>query len=173
MEKILDQMNNSFYQIINNRRTEGNAFFCHIKHKNKWIPVLISNSHSFNNMNIKTINVSKNNILKTFEVGDTIYINLEYDLSIIQIKDNFNEEINFLEMDDKLYEEEPEPEIYYNNQSIYILNNKNENKNDISVSFGIIKNLNNSEIRYYSNKNSKAFINRCNIISGMGRKHAF
>ena len=57
--------------------------------------------------------------------------------------------IKYLEIDDKLCEKESE--IHYKNESIYIIQNIN---NDTSVSYGIIKEIHKNEIIYTGNINS-------------------
>ena len=57
--------------------------------------------------------------------------------------------IRYIEIDDKLYEEESE--LYYQNESIYIIQ---KIKNYILVLYGIIKDINKNEIIYTGNINS-------------------
>ena len=153
IKKILEQMNDSFYQVINKEGKKGRGFFCYLKHLKKNIPFLITNSDIINNIHYNSIKISKNDFKKEIEVGDTIYVNEVYNISIIQIKRNSIEGLFFLELDDKLYEEESE--TYYYKDSIYIIQCKDGNEDDISVTYGIINNINNSQINYYSQKNSK------------------
>ena len=148
-EKILKQMYDCFYQIINHEVNNGIGFFCNIKHKNKNIPLFITKAQIINNVYYKSISILKNKIIKKIEVSDTIYINPEIDLTIIQLKENQIEEFNFMEIDEALYEKDSE--ICYINESIYIMNYNN----DMSVSYGFISNIIDSEIIHYSNNNSK------------------
>ena len=80
------------------------------------------------------------------EFGKRKYINKEYDLSIIEIKDNKNNKINYLEVDESI--NEYDSEIYYNKESIYILH-YNNNLNDILVSYGIINNINKDQLIFF------------------------
>ena len=70
-------------------------------------------------------------------------------ISMIKMKNN-NKNIKYIEIDDKLYEKEPE--MLYNKESIYIL--QYNNIKDISVSYGIIKEINKDKIKYKDNINS-------------------
>ena len=64
----------------------------------------------------------------------------------------YSNQINFLDLEERLYKKKFE--LYSNEGSIYILNHDNDNKN-VSVSYGTIDNINNSEIIYSCNINSK------------------
>ena len=159
-KKILEQMCKMKYLMYDINETDdklNTCFFCKIKYENEFIPVMISNYNIIKYIsNNKTINIQNCNIKTIIEFGDIKYLNKEYDLSIIQIKNHDN--INFLELDDNLYIEESE--LYYNKESIYTINYKN--KNDISVIYSVINNITKSEIIYqcYPNttpKNSPIF----------------
>ena len=58
---------------------------------------------------------------------------------------------DFIEIDDKLYENDSE--MFYNEESIYIL--QYNNIKDILVSYGTIKEINKNKIKYVGNVNSK------------------
>ena len=125
---ILDQMNNSICTIINNKEI---GFFCYIKYKNNKIPVIIINNYINNNEYLNQINIFLNNKEIIIETDEIIYKDKINNISIIKIKNNNNDNIKYIEIDDKLYKKESE--IYYKNESIYIIQNIN---NDISVSYG-------------------------------------
>ena len=144
-KNILDQMNNSIYD-IKNKKEKG--LFCYIKINHNKIPVLIINKYINNDEYLNNINVSINKKDINIEIDDIIYKDKINNISIIKIK-NDNKNIKYIEIDDKLYEKESE--IYYKNESIYILQNI---KNDILVSYGIIKEINKNEIIYTGNINS-------------------
>ena len=144
---ILEQMNNISFGI--NKQTNQICFFTKIKYKNKNIPVMITNYQIINYIaNNNYINIYINNELNKIEIRKGKYFNKDYDLAVIQIKNN--NKIKFLELDENVYEKEIEN--YYNNESIYIID---YNKNDISVVYNIINNINNYEIFYsrYLNNN--------------------
>ena len=110
-QEILNQMNTIFYEINQNF-----GFFCNTKFKGEKITVLIINNY-INDEDVRTLNdVSINN--EKLEIEKIIYKNWEYNISIIKIK-NKNDNFNFIEIDDKLYENDSE--IYYDKESIYIL----------------------------------------------------
>ena len=121
-------------------------FACHIKYKNGNIPVIAVNGI----INKNKIKISINNEIKTVEFENAKYINKDHNLSIIQIKNNKDNKFNFLEIDDNLYQNDSE--LNFNNETIYNIIYNNEN--DISVSYGVIKEINKSEIIYLSNLNS-------------------
>ena len=147
-------MNNTSFGII--KDTHQICFFIKIKYKNvdMSIPVIITNYQIINYIanNNKYLNIYINNELNKIEVGNGKYFNKEYDLAVIQIKEN--NKINYFEIDDNIYEKEIEN--YYNNESIYIIN---YNKNDTSVVYKIINGNNGCEIFYsgYLNNNSSNY----------------
>ena len=153
-EIILRQMNNSFYNFIKEDGKDELLFFCYINYENKKFPVLVTTYEKINDLYLpkyKSINILLNNEIKKIEFGDIKYINKESNLSIIEIKDNKKNnlcKINILELDDILYEKESETK--YNNKSIYVINS---DKDNTTVSYGIIKNNIKSEIYYLGNKN--------------------
>ena len=148
-QRILEQMNNiSFGKIKDSYQI---CFFTKINFKNINIPVLITNYHIINYIaNNDYINTYINNELNIIELGKAKYFNEEHNLAVIQIKDN--KKIKYLEFDNNLFDKEIEK--YYHKETIYILNY--DNKNDISVIYSIINNINKSEIIYssYFNKNN-------------------
>ena len=146
---ILDQISNSLYKIYNEKEGEFHiGFFSHIKYENKNFPVLITNFQSIYLSQNKNIKVIINNEFKFIELGEIKYFNKDYDISIIEIKENKKDKIYFLELDEKLYEKNPETN--YKNDLIYIIH-YNKDKNIYST-FGKIKDIINSKI-----------ICRCNI----------
>ena len=84
------------------------------------------------------------------EFEDIIYKNKEDEISIIKLKQKYNE-INYIEIDDKIYENKKE--ICYNKESIYIINYNDIN--NIFISYGLIKGINNNKIKYTGNINTK------------------
>ena len=87
---------------------------------------------------------------KKIELGNVIVKNKEYDIMLIEVKENKKDNIYFLEIDDKLYQKNPEGNYY--NESIYILHYNN--LDDISVSYNLINDINNSKLTYTKNKNT-------------------
>ena len=149
IKTIFEHMNNSIYLFNESKDKSSICFFTHIKFRNETIPVMISNSRIFNEnflANNNKITIRINNLQKSIEFGDTKYINKNYDLSIIEINEEKSDKIYYLELDEKIYEEEPE--LYYDKETIFIINKNKENDN--LVSFGFINRIYNSEIDYFS-----------------------
>ena len=144
-------MNTITFGII--KDTKQICFFTKIKYKNINIPVMITNYKIIKYIaNNNYINIYINNELNKIEIGKGKFFDKDYDLAVIEIKNN--KKIKFLELDENIYEKEIEN--YNNNEMIYIIN---YNKNDISVAYSIINNINNYEIFY-----SKYFDNNDNIL---------
>ena len=138
-------MNNSICRIKNNNEI---GLFCNIKYKNKINQVLIINNFIDNDKYINKISVILNNKLEIINIDEIINKDKIQNISIIKIKNN-NINIKYIEMDDILYKKESE--IYYNDESIYIIQT---NKEEIFVSYGIIKEINKNEIIYKGNINT-------------------
>ena len=152
-KKILAQMDNSIYKIKDKKRFFTIAFFSKIKYENKNIPILILNNHFLNESNTNFIELYNNNKKIKVEFENLIYINKKYDIAIIGIKEKIIENINFLEMDDRLYEETFK--MFYPKESIYIIH-YNKKEKDIFVSYGSLNNINN--IEYYHSCNIESNI---------------
>ena len=146
--KILDQMTKNYlYKIFISKEKFDIGFFCYIKLQNKKIPVIICNHIKKNN---DSILLSINKGIKEIKIGKIIYINEELNISIMEIKEDPNYNINYLEIDDNIYEKDSE--INYFKESIYIMHYNKEN--EISVSFGQIKDIKKSYLFYNGNINS-------------------
>ena len=99
-KKIYDQMNGSFYKIIGINNKYGIGVFCKIIMNNKDILVLMTNYHLIDEDYIENnsgIRIKINNELIHIKFGDKRlnYTNKEYDLSIIEIKENKKIKINY------------------------------------------------------------------------------
>ena len=149
MKAILEQMNhNIIYKINPKNDSFSSGFFCYIKkRKNKKIPVVIINTYIVDEKLADAINIIINDEVKTIKTGYIKYRNKELNISMLEIKEYENYNINFLEIDDNIYNKDIES--YYNKESIYIMNYKNEN--NISISFGVINNINESQMKYSTN----------------------
>ena len=151
--KIFNQMNSSIYKVRGNNNNYGVCFLSHIKYNNKNIPVIIANNHILDKQYFSKnsyIDISINNRKIKIEFGDIKYFNRKEDISIIEIKENNIDEANYIELDDSLYENETEN--FHDGQSIYIINFNN--KNNVLISFGMISNIQDSEISYLNCLNS-------------------
>ena len=96
MNKILQQMDDFIYKINEENGKYAIGFFCHIKYNDKKIPILIINNNIISHIHNNKINLTKNNESKIIELGDTIYRNKDYNLSIIEVNNNELNQINFL-----------------------------------------------------------------------------
>ena len=147
-KKILDQMENSIYKIDEKEVTFKLGFFCNIQYKNKNIPVLISNIQILNEIINNSIDISLNRQKRKIKLGETLYYNNKYNIAILEIKEQMINEFHFLELDDNLFQENIE--MYYSGESIYIIH-YNKKEKDLSVSYGVINNINNYDIIYSAN----------------------
>ena len=111
-KEILEQMENSFYKTEGKDGKKGIVFFSYIKYQKEKIPVLITNNDIINEDHDDIINVSINNNIKEIKLGDIEYRNKEYNIIIMEIEENKEDKIKFLEFDDVLYEKQSE--TYYN-----------------------------------------------------------
>ena len=148
IEIILEQMKKKICRInIGNKK--GIGFFCKIPFPdyNNLLPVLITNNYIIDELilkNEKKIKIIINNEEKEIELENRIkYINNEYDITIIEIK-NKDKINNYLELDNNKRSYKS-----YKGESIYILYYI---RNKIKVSYGIIK-----------EENKNKFINIWNI----------
>ena len=137
-------MNNSICTIINNKEI---GFFCYIKYKNNKIPVIIINNYIYNGEYIDKINIILNDKEECIDIDEIIYRNKINNLTIIKIKNN-NKNIKYIEIDARLYDKQSE--MYYRNESIYIIQKNEEN---MFVSYSTIKEINKNEIIYSGNIN--------------------
>ena len=153
-KQILEQMENSFYKIESSENKIGIGCFCHFKIKNINVPVLIIDfDFRIGNNNNNAIKVYlNNNFFITVELGKSIYEIEECNIIIIQIKVNEDTKINYLEIDDLLLKKKSELNYYCNEQIYMVYCNKLEN---ISVSYDIIRDINNTDIILDNKINSK------------------
>ena len=150
-EKILNQMKNCVFKINGNEL--GTGFFCKILYKNEYIPILMTNYHIIDdnylennrqiiiyiNNNYKIININKNNKIYSSEKN-------EYDIMMIKIKE---EEINdYLELDNDIFQNNPE--ISFKDNSIYMLHFPNNGNISISLGYNINK-INQYDIKFLCN----------------------
>ena len=147
-KKILDQMNDSIFVIKRENGKIEIGLFCYIKYENKKIPCILMNNYITNDEYKNIINILKNK--NGIESVDMIYRDKYYNISIIKIKENNINNNKYISIDDDIYKNETE--IYYNKASIYII--KCNNIKDISVSYGVIKEINKKELIYTGNINS-------------------
>ena len=146
-EIILSQMKNSICKIY---KCNGTGFFCNIIFKNFDFKVLITNFHIIDKKYIKDNKIIKISLNDEKEKKDIkldkrkIYFNNKYDITIIEIKNSDNINADYLKLDEKIFEDNSE--FYYENKSIYLLHYPNQDK--ASVSYGIIKKIDNVNIEH-------------------------
>ena len=150
---ILDQMNRALYKIYYGKEENFTfGFFCHIKYENINIPTLITNGQTIYLEKNNNIKVKINKEIIYVDLGDVKYYNKEHDISIIEIKESKNNNIYFLQLDERLYENNYVMNL--NNESIYIIHyDTNKNISDIYVTFGKIKDITYSKIIIWCNTN--------------------
>ena len=152
---IYDQMDNYFYVLQGKNGKLIFGFFSYIKCDNNKIPVLITDNKILNDISDNLIDISTNKII---EIDDIIFNDEKNEIAIIGIKENMIKNLNFLDLDERLYDEEFK--LYSDEDSIYIIHYDNKN---ILVSYGIINNINKSEMRISVNINSK--VKMCPIFN--------
>ena len=129
-----------------------NGFFCNIEqNKENKIRSLFTSYDIINDNDIKEkknlelfLNNNKEYKLIKLDNNRKIYSdkNLGIRIFIIQNNDNINNDKNYLDLDDGLFKKN----ISYNNKSIYIIQNQKGNK--ASVTFGNIREINDSKISH-------------------------
>ena len=143
-EIIIEQMKKFICKIILEDGTKASGFFCKIPFPSidHLITVLITNNHVINekllykgekieliiNEESKTKNINLNNRIK--------YTNEEYDITIIEIKQEYDKIYNFLELDNNIITETSN--IKYIKESIYIIQYP---EGKLSVSYGLLNNI--------------------------------
>ena len=105
IEKILSQLINSFCIIQDKESFNGYGFFCKINFKNKKIHLLIAFNYEGELKYNNSLKILINNIPKTIEIGNIIYKHYNFGITVIEIKEKKSNEINFIELDNKLYEQ--------------------------------------------------------------------
>ena len=138
-EKIIEQMKLKVCKIIL-EKGNGTGFFCKIKFpNNRIIPVLITNNHIINESILENENnkiyysIYNQKNLKYIKLNNRMkYTNKKYDITIIEIKENIDDNMYFdIELNNN--------NIKYYKKSIYVLHYPNEK--DISVSYGILSKM--------------------------------
>lgn len=136
---ILEQMEKGVCSIITNKGETGTGFFCNIDYKNIKGNFLVTNYHVINNVkeDIKIIiNDGKEPKKICFDKGRKIYLNEDYDVTMIELKEK--DKINSpLYLDDNLFVKNSY--INYERKSIYTLHCPKGGK--ISVSYGKSKDI--------------------------------
>ena len=145
-KKIYEQMDNPLFKLNENKLNFDICFLTYINYENNKIPVAIINNFNFDKENIQKLNVSINGMIKEIKLGEIKYKNKEYNISILELKEDQNNDLYFLELDENLFNKNYE--IYYHKETIYTIQ---YNEKESFVSYGIILNINKSNIKYISN----------------------
>jgi hypothetical protein len=145
--KILFQkMETQICKIECNDSGHGTGFFCNIPYEwNAYLKVLMTNNHVLNINDIsfgKKIKFSLNNEKIHYEIeldnSRKIYTNEDYDITIIEIKQNDNIDENaFFDIDKEIFKENPND--IFRNKQIYLLHYPKGEQ--MVFSNGIIKNI--------------------------------
>jgi len=108
IEKLLHQMRDSIYKILDNEGKKGIGFgiFSIIKYNSKDIPVVLIIGMKFNTDISNRLIVSRNNKNKIIKLGDTIYKNKAFNMIICEVEKNEKDNLYFIEIDDRLYNNE-------------------------------------------------------------------
>ena len=163
-EKILDQIDNSICKIKGNEGKTYMGLLCLIKCQDEIIYFLLTKYQIINGLYLEKKNhievyFKEENI--TLEFSKIKYFDKSLDLSIIEIKKIKNKKIKYIEFDDYLYVKDSE--VFYYKESIYMIYYGNK---DIYISYGIINNINKSELRcscnLYSNSSGFPIFNLSN-----------
>ena len=164
-EKILEQMRNNVCK-IHKGKIIGTGFFAKIPFNKSLLSVLITNNHVLDESDIidgKNIVISVNNESKIMDIKihskRKKYTNKDYDVTIIEIKEEDNIK-DFLLLDKtiiNLFKEENNNNIdylsnIYENESIYLLNYMNGG--EIFASYGLLTNIEKSKITHKCNTDS-------------------
>ena len=142
-KKILEQLMNCICK-IKLKGEYGTGFFCKITFEKKIIKVLMTNHHVLNENNFKEnkklnllLNDEKELRIIDLEIKRETYFNKDYDLAVIELKENDNI-VNYLELDDDLFKNNAD--IIYLDKSLYVLQYPNGDK--ACVSYGLLNNIN-------------------------------
>ena len=147
-KKILDQMNNrQIYKISKKNDEYEFGFFCNITYKKTKKTALITKSNILDEISEQNTLVifSDDDSPKTIELSDLFYQDSINDLAILEVKDYKNLNPNIIDIDD--YINNIESDIYYQKESIYIIQYKKDN---VLVSYGIINEIKNDSVIEYS-----------------------
>ena len=150
-KKIYEHMENYLYRI---NEKEGNyeiGFFIQIKDKNdKSLLALVTSLNVLKDIDNNSLKISLDHEPKSIELGDIRYEDKKYEKAVIEIKESIGIEY-FFEIDEDIFSNEEERKMKFNKESICII--QYDNKDNISVSYGIINDICGKEIKYSANTN--------------------
>ena len=149
---MAEKMEKCLCLIYTDNGSRCSGFFCKIplKNNNEFIPVLITvnrliSEHYLKKNNNIHISLNNGNVTKNINLNNRkVYTNKQYDIAIIEIKpqqDNIND---FLELDQKIFDNHfPEMSM---ESSIYLLHYPRADSSKVSL--GIIKGINEGKIEH-------------------------
>ena len=166
-KKVIEQMKKCICFIINKNNSKATGFFCRIPFpdKNNLLKVLITVNHLiYEEMLIRedqkiSLYIEEEKIYRELNLNNRIkYTNREYDVTIIEIKEEDEIDNDYLELNDKILND-----IIYNSNEIgenidndiYLIQYL---KNELFVSFGMIE--------FNKEFNRDKFIHCCKIDQG-------
>jgi len=146
MEIILNQMKNNICKIYMSNGNKGTGFFCKITFLDKkYLHVLITNNHLIDEDYLGKdskifFTINNNKIKKEITIGKRrTYTSKKYDITIIEIFEDKDDIHDFFDINFDINGDNYDYSNIYINKSIYILQYPNNEK--VSVSFGIIKDV--------------------------------
>ena len=158
-KKIYEHMENYLYRI---NEKEGNyeiGFFIRLKdEKDKSHLALVTSPNVLKDIDSNSLKLTLDHEPKSLELGDIRYEDKKYGKAVIEIKESSDIEY-FFEIDEDIFANEKERNMKFNKESICII--QYDNKDNISVSYGIINDICGKEIKYEANTNKNI---RDNII---------
>ena len=155
-KKILNQMMNCICK-IKLKGANGTGFFCTVQlNENKNINCLMTNYHVLNEEYFKEnkeiellLNDDSEAIKIDLNIDRIIYYNKEYDITIIEIKEE-DKIKEYLELDDNIFKNNEK--IFYEENSIYILQypkGKDASIESVAcVSYGLINQIDKYDIKH-------------------------
>ena len=150
-KKIYEQMENYLYRI---NEKEGNyeiGYFIRLKdEKDKSHLALVTSPNVLKDLDSNSLTIALYKVPKSIELGDIKYEDKKYDKAVIEIKEN-NVIEYFFEIDEDIFANEEERNKKFNKESIYII--LYDNKDNVSVSYGIINDIFGKEIQNSVNIN--------------------
>ena len=150
-KKIYEHMENYLYKI---NEKEGNyeiGFFIRLKdEKDKSHLALVTSPNVLKDLDSNFLKITLDHEPKPIELGDIRYEDKKYGKAVIEIKES-NDIEYFFEIDEDIFANEEERNMKFNKESICII--QYDNKDNISVSYGIINDIYGKEIKYSANTN--------------------
>ena len=150
-KKIYEQIKNYLYRI---NKKEGNyeiCYFIRLKDKsNKGHLALVTSSNVLKNIDNDSLKITLDHKPKSIVLGDIRYEDKKYEKAVIEIKES-NDIEYFFEIDEDIFANEEERNMKFNKESICII--QYDNKDSISVSYGIINDTCGKEIQNSVNIN--------------------